>query len=168
MSTDPPIHPYEQLTTPAGELVNIDTEMVPVIGQLWRLGYTTVASCQDVGEATAALRNLAGHPPTPSTDAFIAFHQGYALLKMPRHHAQLLATRLLHTPFRDRISQRWRPESWRMHVPLIHQDTAIHLSATALIHLPRHQLDELTQTLNDLSRIAGGRRSRRPVRPLSE
>ena len=93
--------------------------MVPIVSELWRLGLTTVACCQDVGEATAALRDLAGHEPSQHSDGFIAFHQGYALLKMPLDDTQRLATRLLQTPFQDRIRQRWQPESWRIHVPIV-------------------------------------------------
>ncbi|MFD0857146.1 hypothetical protein ACFQ07_33380, partial [Actinomadura adrarensis] len=42
------------MTTMDGEQVEIDVLMVPVIAELWRLGYATLRSCQDGGEATLA------------------------------------------------------------------------------------------------------------------
>ncbi|TDE22953.1 hypothetical protein [Actinomadura sp. 6K520] len=42
------------MTTPDGEPVEIDELMVPVIARLWQLGYATLLSCQDGGEATLA------------------------------------------------------------------------------------------------------------------
>jgi hypothetical protein len=148
---DPPIHRYEQLTTPTGDLVNVDVEMVRIIRHLWQLGLATVASCQDVGEATAALRDLAGRQPSRHSDGFIAYHKGYALLKMPRPDALRLVIQLLDTPFRDRISLRWRQESWRIHVPVIRQGATADLADTALIHFPRTQLNELSDMLDDLT-----------------
>ncbi|GAA2433896.1 hypothetical protein GCM10010191_55270 [Actinomadura vinacea] len=41
-------HPTQTVTTPGGQRVDIDVEMVT---QLWRLGYDTVLACQDAGEA---------------------------------------------------------------------------------------------------------------------
>lgn len=148
--SDPPIHSYRQLATPAGEQVNIDAEMVPIVSELWRLGLTTVACCQDVGEATAGLRDLAGHEPSQHSEGFIAFHLGYALLKMPLDDTQSLATRLLQTPFQDRVRQRWEPESWRIHVPIVCPDDAPRLADAALIHFPRDQIDGLVRALVEL------------------
>ncbi|MEW2354951.1 hypothetical protein [Spirillospora sp. NPDC029432] len=47
-------HPSQTLTAPDGERVEIDTLMVPVVATLWQLGYETLLSCQDGGEATLA------------------------------------------------------------------------------------------------------------------
>ena len=150
MTADPPVHPFERISSPSGQLVAIDTEMVPVIRQLWRLGSSTVACCQDVGEATATLRDLAGRSPSAHSDGFIAFHHGYALLKMPTGDALDLAARLLGTPFRERIESRWQAESWRIHVPVIHQAGVVGLADATLIHFPRPQISELTRTLTEL------------------
>jgi hypothetical protein len=46
-------HPYERLTTPDDEQVEIDTEMVPLVHSLWAKDLVTVACCQDVGESAA-------------------------------------------------------------------------------------------------------------------
>ncbi|MCP3821897.1 hypothetical protein NLX86_28535 [Streptomyces sp. A3M-1-3] len=144
MATDPPIHPYETLTTPDGEQADIDTEMVPVIRELWRLGFTTVTCCQDVGEATADVRAQREPPLGYGGDGFIAYHRGYALLKMPVADAQRLVALLADTTgFGDRVRHPWRPGSWRVNVPLEPDG----LAATALLHFPRAQLPELVGTL---------------------
>ncbi|NEA23781.1 hypothetical protein [Actinomadura bangladeshensis] len=44
-------HPTEPLTAPDGSRVDIDVEMVPLVQQLWRLGFHTKVACQDAGEA---------------------------------------------------------------------------------------------------------------------
>ncbi|NEA29675.1 hypothetical protein [Actinomadura bangladeshensis] len=44
-------HPTEPLTTPDGQRVDIDVEMVPLVQQLWRLGFRTKVACQDAGKA---------------------------------------------------------------------------------------------------------------------
>jgi hypothetical protein len=147
---DPLVHRYEELTTPAGDPVAIDAEMVPVVHELWRLGFTTTATCQDVGEATAALRDLAGRQPSPHSDGFISFHQGYALIKMPLDDTLRLANQLLGTPFRDRLEQRWQHDSWRIQLAIVSADKAARPADAALIHLPRRQLGELAEVLADL------------------
>ncbi|WP_412516787.1 hypothetical protein K8Z49_41580 [Actinomadura madurae] len=44
-------HPTQPMTTPDGEIVNIDVEMVPLVAELWRLEYVTKVACQNAGEA---------------------------------------------------------------------------------------------------------------------
>ncbi len=57
-SKSPPnIHPYELLTTPEDEQVQIDTEMVPLVRALWARELVTMVCCQDIGESAAGLRN---------------------------------------------------------------------------------------------------------------
>jgi hypothetical protein len=58
----PQIHPTERLTTPDGTDADIDTEIVPLVRALWRLGLATTASCQDFGEGTAGQRNANPRP----------------------------------------------------------------------------------------------------------
>ncbi|WP_409471926.1 hypothetical protein [Streptomyces sp. HC307] len=144
MATDPPIHPTEMLTTPTGDQVDIDTEMVPVIRELWRLGFTTTACCQDVGEATAGVRAQRDTPLGYGGDGFIAYHRGYALVKMPVPDAQRLAALLAETvAFGDRIRRPWSVGSWRMNVPLEPEG----LAAEALLHFPCTQIAELIDAL---------------------
>ncbi len=45
-------HPTQVLTTPNGREAQIDTEMVPLVRELWRLGFETKVACQDAREAT--------------------------------------------------------------------------------------------------------------------
>ncbi|MGH3805869.1 MAG: hypothetical protein ACRDRU_04345 [Pseudonocardiaceae bacterium] len=55
MATEPPgIHPTQQLLTPAGDPVEIDLGMVPLIRSLWALDITTLGCCQDNGEYARA------------------------------------------------------------------------------------------------------------------
>ncbi|MFK0116676.1 hypothetical protein [Streptomyces sp. NPDC090994] len=137
---DPLIHPHRTLTTREGTSVEIDTDMVPTIRELWRLDYTTLACCQDVGEATAGVRAQAEKPLSYGADGFIAYHLGWALVKLPITDAVRLVALLSQAPaFADRVSHRWRPGSWRMHVPLVPEG----LDAAALLHFPRKQLPEL-------------------------
>ncbi|MEU2179738.1 hypothetical protein [Streptomyces thermolilacinus] len=142
--TDPLIHPHETLTTRTGERVAIDADMVPVIRELWRLGYTTTACCQDVGEATAGVRAKRDTPLGYGGEAFIAYHRGWALLKMPIPDAMRFVALLAKAPaFADHVSHPWRPGSWRMNVPLEPDG----LSEAALLHFPRQQLPQLVDTL---------------------
>ncbi|MGY3682520.1 hypothetical protein ACVWXU_006143 [Streptomyces sp. TE33382] len=144
MATDPPVHPYETLTAPDGEQADIDTEMVPVVRELWRRGYTTTACCQDVGEATAGVRAQRETPLGYGGSGFIAYHRGYALLKMPVLDAQRLVALLADTTtFGEHVRRPWRPGSWRVNVPLEPGG----LAANAVLHLPRAQLPELVNTL---------------------
>jgi hypothetical protein len=72
---------------------------------------------------------------------------------MPVPDAQRLATMLLGTEFHDKVTRRWEPGSWRMHVPLIFdEDWRIALADTAQIHFPREQIGSLTLTLEHIPR----------------
>ncbi|WP_149180891.1 hypothetical protein [Streptomyces sp. TRM49041] len=142
--TDPLIHPHETLTTRTGERVAIDAEMVPIVRELWRLGYTTSACCQDVGEATAGVRAQRDTPLGYGGDAFIDYHRGWALLKLPIPDAMRLVALLAEIPdFADRVRHPWRPGSWRMNVPLEPDG----LTPDALLHLPCQQVPQLVETL---------------------
>ncbi|MFZ3562903.1 hypothetical protein ACOKM5_44010 [Streptomyces sp. BH097] len=142
--TDPVIHPCETLTTRDGQRVEIDEALVPVIRDLWRLGFDTLACCQDVGEATAAVRDQAEHSLGYGADGFIAFHRGWALIKLPLVDAMRLVDLLAAEPlFAERVSRRWRPGSWRMNVPLEPHG----LADAALLHFPARQLSALADVL---------------------
>jgi hypothetical protein len=147
------VHPAQRLTAPDGTHADIDTEIVPLVQALWAVGLATTASCQDFGEGTAGQRKINQRPPLKGGDAFIAYYTGYTWLKMPRQDAQRLATVLLDTEFRDNITRRWEPGSWRMHVPLIFNGSQeIALAGTTQIHFPREQVPRLTLTLEHLVR----------------
>jgi hypothetical protein len=153
MRTHPPpnIHPYERLIAPSGEQVDIDTEMVPLVRTLWLKGLMTEASCQDLGEATAGLRDLEVRPPCYGGDGFIAFHRGYSWLKMPRAHGQRFLNALVGAAFHDRAVTRWQAGSWRLHVPVVYdEERGFDLADAMQIHFPRNQLDELRTVLAEL------------------
>ena len=77
-------------------------------------------------------------------DGFIAYHRGWALLKLPIMDAMRLVALLSQEPlFADRVRRRWRPGSWRMNVPLVPDG----LGEAALLHFPREQLPQLVETL---------------------
>jgi hypothetical protein len=142
------IHSSQRLTAPDGTKADIDTEIVPLVRALWTLGLTTTASCQDFGEGTAGQRRASQRPSRYGGDAFIAYYTGYAWLKMPVPDAQRLANTLLGTEFHDKVTRRWEPGSWRMHVPLVFEDNrGIILENAAQIHFPREQIARLTITL---------------------
>jgi hypothetical protein len=54
-------HPTQTLTDPQGASIEIDTELVPLIERLWRLGLETISCCQNGGEAMQPLVRLAPH-----------------------------------------------------------------------------------------------------------
>lgn len=83
MADDPLIHPYKLLTTPAGDQVEIDIEMVPIVELLWQMRFQTTACCEDVGEATRAVRDAKGITAGYRGEDFIAYYSGWALLKLP-------------------------------------------------------------------------------------
>lgn len=149
----PQIHPSQRLTAPDGTLADIDNEMVPLVRVLWALNLATTASCQDFGEGTAGQRAAMQYPSRYGGDAFIAYYMGYAWLKMPLPDTQRLASILLSTEFRDKITRRWTPGSWRMHVPVIFDENrGIALDDAAQIHFPRNQIPSLTAALEYIRR----------------
>lgn len=149
----PQIHPSQRLTSPDGTQVDIDDEMASLVRALWALNLTTTASCQDFGEGTAGQRAANQCPSRYGGDAFIAYYTGYAWLKMPLPDTQRLANLLLSTEFHNKISLRWTPGSWRMHIPLIFDENhGIIPEDAAQIHFPRNQISILTSVLENICR----------------
>lgn len=101
-------HPTQAVTTSEGETVEIDTEMVPLIAALWKLGYLTDMSCQDTGEY---MRD--GTPPEPPEDRGEAAQRmmGRAWVRMPEADA----TRLMGVVEAAGMGGSWRvfPETRR-------------------------------------------------------
>lgn len=146
----PKIHPYERLTSPDGEQVEIDIEMVPLVQALWARELATVACCQDIGESAAGLRDPERMAPS-GHGGFVEYFWGYAWLKMPLRDGKKFLNTLLGTSFHDYVAIRWKLGSWRMHVPLVHSESnGIDLAEAAQLHLPRAQVAELTDVLTDL------------------
>lgn len=145
MPTDPTIHPFETLTTSQGLTVQVDEAMTPIVRDLWRLGYSTSGCCQDVGEATAGVRDKRDAPLGYGGDAFIDYHRGWALLKMPIPDAMRFVAMLAESPaFGERVRHRWRPGAWRMNVPLEPDG----FDDAALLHFPAEQIPELSELLH--------------------
>lgn len=147
----PTIHSYERLTTPDGEQVDVDTEMVPLIQLLWSRGLATMACCQDIGESAAGLRDPQRTTPS-GHGGFIDYYRGYAWLKMLMSDGKKLLNTLLDTSFHHRVTVQWQPGSWRMHVPFVYSEKrCIDLACAAQIYFPREQIPELTAILTNLS-----------------
>lgn len=145
MPTDPTIHPFEILTTSQGLPVQVDEAMTPIVRDLWRLGYSTSGCCQDVGEATAGVRDKRDAPLGYGGDAFVDYHRGWALLKLPIPDAMRFVAMLAETStFGERVRRRWYPGTWRMNVPLEHDG----LDSDALLHFPAEQIPELAELLH--------------------
>jgi hypothetical protein len=145
------VHPFQRLTAPDGEQVSIDNDMAPLVRALWSLNLKTTACCQDFGEGTAGQRETSPNRHRYGGDAFVAYYTGYAWLKMPVPDARRLADSLAETEFRDKVTQRWTPGSWRIHVPMIFNEyRRIDLADTAQIHFPREQIGGLTLVLENM------------------
>ncbi|MEU6403840.1 hypothetical protein [Streptomyces sp. NPDC046985] len=146
MPTDPTIHPYEILTTPTGERVQVDAAMTPIVRELWRLHYSTSACCEDVGEATAGVREKRATPLGYGGGPFIEYHRGWALLKIPIPDAMRLVAALAETlEFGARVRHPWRQGSWRMNVPLGPDG----FNDSVLLHFPKEQIPELARLLHN-------------------
>jgi hypothetical protein len=147
------IHPSQRLAAPDGAQVDIDDDMVALVRALWSLNLKTTACCQDFGEGTAGQREASRNRSRYGGDAFIAYYTGYSWLKMPVPDTKRLADLLTGTEFRDKVTKRWTPGSWRMHVPMIFDEhRGIDLADTAQIHFPREQIPRLTFVLENIRR----------------
>lgn len=152
MATEPPsIHPTQQLRTPAGEPVEIDLDMVPLIRSLWALDLTTLGCCQDNGEYARARREMFPRGEPTGHSGFIDYHLGWAWLKMPIADTTRLTEALLTTSFRDAITVRWQRGSWRLDIPFVYDvNSGMGPAAAVQIHFPREQIQELSSTLGGL------------------
>lgn len=152
MATEPPsIHPTQQLRTPAGEPVEIDLDMVPLIRSLWALDLTTLGCCQDNGEYARARREMFPRGEPTGHSGFIDYHLGWAWLKMPIADTARLTEILLATSFRDAIAVRWQRGSWRLDIPFVYDvNRGMGPAAAVQIHFPREQIQGLSSTLSGL------------------
>ncbi len=128
--------------------VAIDNDMAPLIQQLWAKGITTMACCQDNGEAVEAERGENRNTEPTGHHGFIEYHRGLAWLKMPVHDAlTLVAILARNETFASRIKIRWQRGSWRIHIPVIHEDSEFRPAPYAQIYFPKEQITELTAAL---------------------
>lgn len=142
-------HPSTKLVPPdSSESVEIDNDMAALVQALWAKGRQTGACCQDAGEATEA-ECAHGEPGEPTGHhGFIAYYRGWAWLKMPRPDAlSLLAELSDHETFGTRVKVRWQRGSWRMQIPVIHQDGEFAPAPYIQIYFPKEQIAALAAVL---------------------
>ena len=149
MSDLKPVHPTERLTSPLGEAIDIDAEMVPLIRRLWALGLQTKGCCQDFGESI--MHN--GHRSTSPDDArrrFADFFRGQAWLKMPTDDATRLISMISDHPIFGPRLKRWTHADAWMNIIYIFpaSDGAVEPANAAQLHFPRLQLPELVTALD--------------------
>jgi hypothetical protein len=143
------LHPSTPLTPPHEHRpVQIDNDMVPLIQALWAGGRQTMACCQDDGEAVEAER-AHGQPGEPTGhQGFIGYHKGWAWLKMPTPDTLSLLSELADDDtFGPRTKIRWQRGSWRMHTPIIYQDSKFTPAPYVQIYFPKDQITELAAHL---------------------
>jgi hypothetical protein len=142
MATRPPgIHPTQQLRTPAGEPVEIDLEVVPLIRSLWALDLTTLGCCQDNGEYARARREMLPRGESTGHSGFIDYHLGWAWLKMPISGSTRLTEILLATSFRDAIAVPLAAQLLAAQHPVRHDvNSGMGPAAAVQIHFPREQI----------------------------
>lgn len=127
---------------------DIDSKMEPLIQQLWAMGLTTMACCQDSGEAVEAERGNTPREEPTGHHGFIEYHRGWAWLKMPVPDTLTLLSALSNHPeFAPRTKIRWQRGSWRIHIPVIHDSTKFRPAPYAQIYFPSNQITELTTAL---------------------
>lgn len=131
------IHPGTQVTDPAGDPVIIDTAILPVVRQLWNRGWTTLGSCQDLGEA-------ARHGGAPGGERTATYWAGYAWLKLGNDDADAFLTTLgAHPLFAGRLSPGSGPERWCC---FTYRD-ASGLYTSTQVFLPADQVSDLALAL---------------------
>lgn len=142
-------HETVRLTPPgAHDPVPVDTDMAPLIQQIWARGLKTMACCQDDGEAVDAERVNGQRSKPTGQRGFIDYYKGWAWLKMPVQDTFSLLSKLSeHEIFGPRIKIRWQRGSWRMHIPVIYQAETFSPAAYAQIYFPKDQIAELTAAL---------------------
>lgn len=147
------VHEARRVQAPAGELVDVDAEMLPLVRRLWTMGYTTEGSCIDLGESILGNAHLAvpdGHDRRRHGD----FYRGQAWLRMPIEDAKQLIGVLGEHPVFGHHLRRWtHPDAW-MPILYLHptKDGQAELNPTVQIHFPKHQLPDLMSALDGESR----------------
>ncbi|MFC9973861.1 hypothetical protein ACFVH6_23480 [Spirillospora sp. NPDC127200] len=149
---EPNVHPTRSLLTPDGTTAHIDVEMIPVVRALWSAGLTTVGCCQDSGEYAEAARNSKPDREPTGHAGYVEYFRGWAWLKMPVSDATALTNALAETSFRRAVTVRWQKGSWRVFVPVVHEEgSGMRLAPHAQIYLPYDQLNDLSKVVSKLS-----------------
>ncbi|MFC5183584.1 hypothetical protein [Actinomadura harenae] len=112
-------------------MVSIDEELVPLMTQVWRLGFETKVSCQDVGEAVRDGGTRTAPADRPTVAARL---RGRAWLVVKREHGPLLMTA---------VRLAGASEGWALHPVKQDTDPSTWLSIT----LPRTRIRQAAQAL---------------------
>jgi hypothetical protein len=135
-------HPTKRLRdTVSDKLVAIDTMLVPLIEALWAAGYSTVGSCQDLGESIA----------NATVERKSAYWHGYVLLEMPVEDALHLLDTIKDSPqFQDKMH--WADAgAWEVSLPIMPHGFFGHdadVAPWAQIHFPNDQIGDLIKVLS--------------------
>jgi hypothetical protein len=132
------VHPSDLVTAPDGTQVAIDVGILPLIRRLWSRGWSTLGSCQDMGDAHAG----GGAPGGQRAGAFFA---GYAWLKMPNEDASAFFSELATDPaFAERLDRWTHPDGWYAYC--LHGAAGLYKSTQ--IYFPVRQLEEVLNVLD--------------------
>ncbi|MFF0524088.1 hypothetical protein ACFYTC_35790 [Actinomadura nitritigenes] len=141
------IHPSRRLATPAGDEVDIDLDMIPLVRALWALGLSTAGCCQDLG---ASIRCGPRWATGPGRRRHADFYAGQAWLKMPADDARTMLDLLLRAlpRTRERLNRWTRADAWDVFIYLVADGDSAVPSCWAQLHFPREHLKEVTTALN--------------------
>jgi len=141
------VHDKVEMVPPGGEdPVRIDVELEPVIFHLWRLGFTTLLSCQDLGESIAG----GGTTTRPEhRERGRVQWEGYAWLKLPVDEAMRFLSFAVELPGFESVHEGGLPRGWEALTWLLPGRTASYGN----VYIPRTRLRDLGQAL---STQAGG------------
>jgi hypothetical protein len=81
------VHHTQELTTPDGTKVDVDSGMVDLILTLWNEGFTTLQCCENIGTGILGGGSLI---PPERIKRYAAFWDGFAWLKMPAEDLERL------------------------------------------------------------------------------
>ncbi|MBO2461509.1 hypothetical protein [Actinomadura violacea] len=131
------LHPAAEVTAPDGAPITVDIAVLPLVRQLWKRGWTTLGSCQDMGEASR-------HGGAPGGERTGAYYAGYAWLKLGNDDADAFLAAVAADPrFTDRVSPRPGPEHWYCFSFRDHRG----LFTSTQIFFPSAQIDDVTAVL---------------------
>lgn len=130
-------HPQVRLTPPGeDEPVGIDTDLAPLIEALWAAGFTTITSCQDLGES------IGGLSPRKA-----GYWKGWVLLELPVADAKRLAEQAAARGFPMHWAER---DSWEISVPVIMLGARAVYTGIVQVHFPARQLEDLVIMIRNL------------------
>ncbi|MEV5573937.1 hypothetical protein AB0L06_28195 [Spirillospora sp. NPDC052269] len=128
------VHPTRAVTTPAGETIEVDELMVPLVKALWAAGYATLMCCQDAGQAVRAGGTCT---PVEHRSLYGDYYEGLAWVKLPIDDMVRLRA------FTRRLAENRR---WMASAP-IRPDG---MEPWASLHFPADQIADVTKLLRNV------------------